>query len=146
MNALDIKATIHYTGDETLIGISPSGHAQVIEANHERNRAATPLELLMIALGGCTAVDVIEILQKKRQKVSDYRVEVRGERRQDFPRSFTKLFVHHIVKGHGISSKAVSQAINLSDEKYCSVAATIRPGTEITTSFEVIEDEGLTNI
>ncbi len=140
MRNLENKAIIHYAGDEMLIGISPGGRAQVMDTNHERNAAPTPLEMLMIALGGCTAVDVIEILRKKRQEVTDYRVEVKGDRRQEYPRSFTKLYVHHIVKGHDVLPEAVAQAVKLSDEKYCSVAATIRPGTEIVTSFEIIED------
>ena len=139
MNAPDAKATIHYAGNEMLVGISPSGHAQVIDTNHERNAAATPLELLMIALGSCTAVDVIEILHKKRQEVIDYHVEVWGERRDEHPRAFTKLFVHHIVRGHGVSAEAVAAAVKLSDEKYCSVAATIRSPAKIVTSFETIE-------
>ena len=143
MGALNNKTMIHYAGNEMLIGISPSGHAQTMDLNSSRNAAATPLELLLIALGSCTASDVIEILHKKRQLVTDYRVEVHGERRAEFPRSFTKLFVHHIVKGHSIAPEAVSQAIRLSDEKYCSVAATIRPGAEIVTTFQIIEDDGL---
>jgi putative redox protein len=141
MNAPDVKAIIHSAGNEMLVGISPSGHAQVIDTNQERNRAATPLELLMIALGSCTAADVIEILRKKRQDVIDYRVEVSGERRDEHPRAFTKLFVHHIIGGRNISSEAVSQAIKLSDEKYCSVAATVKPTVEVITSFEIIEED-----
>jgi putative redox protein len=137
----DFKAIVRYAGDELLIGISPSGHAQVMDTNHERNAAATPVELLMIAVGGCTAVDVVSILKKKRQNLTNYHVEVRGDRRADFPRSFTKFFVHHIVRGRGISSEAVAQAIELSDTKYCSVAATVRPAAEIVTSFEIIEED-----
>lgn len=135
------KATIYYAGNKLFIGSSPSGHAQIMDADRERNSAASPLELLMIALGSCTAVDVVEILQKKRQHISDYRVEVHGERRADFPRSFTKLFVHHIVRGKNVSPEALAGAIKLSDEKYCSVAATIRPGAEIVTSFEIIKED-----
>ncbi len=133
-------ATIYYAGNEMLIGSSPSGHAQIMDINRERNLAASPLELLMIALGGCTAVDVIEILRKKRQDVIDYRVEVSGERRAESPRAFTKLFVRHIVHGRNISSEAVASAIKLSDEKYCSVAATVKPTAEVVTSFEIIEE------
>lgn len=140
MNSLNSQAVIHYAGNEMLIGISPSGHAQIIDTNQERNAAATPLELLMLALGSCTAVDVISILKKKRQDVTTYRVEVRGDRREEHPRAFTKLSIHHIVCGHGITMESVAQAVKLSDEKYCSVAATIRPGAEIVTSFEVIEE------
>jgi len=135
------KATIHYAGNETLIGISPSGHALAMGIGSDRDTAATPLELLMIAVGGCTAVDVISILQKKRQIVTDYRVEVSGERREERPRSFTKLFVHHIVRGRGVSPEAVESAIKLSDEKYCSVADTVKPKAEVITSFEVIEED-----
>ncbi len=135
------KATIHYAGNETLIGISPSGHALAMGIGSDRDTAATPLELLMIAVGGCTAVDVISILQKKRQIVTDYRVEVSGERREESPRSFTKLFVHHVVRGRGVSPEAVESAIKLSDEKYCSVADTVKPKAEVITSFEVIEED-----
>jgi putative redox protein len=134
------KAVIHSAGDGLFIGITPSGHAQVLETNHERASAATPLELLLVALGGCTAVDVVSILKKKRQQVSDYRVEVRGERREEHPRAFRRIEVRHIVRGRGVSESAVASAIELSETKYCSVAATLRPGVEIVTTYEVIED------
>jgi putative redox protein len=134
------KAVIHSAGDGLFIGITPSGHAQVLETDHERASAATPLELLLVALGGCTAVDVVSILKKKRQQVSDYRVEVRGERREEHPRAFTRIEVRHIVRGRGVSEAAVASAIELSETKYCSVAATLRPGVEIVTTYEVIED------
>lgn len=98
------------------------------------------MELLLLALGSCTGVDVISILQKGRQQVTDYRIEVSGERRQDFPRAYTRLFVKHIVRGHGVSEQAVARAVELSDKKYCSVAATLRGSAEIVTSYEIIED------
>jgi putative redox protein len=141
MDNQDFKATVSYAGNDYFIGVSPSGHAQTLDTDHERNSAATPLELLMIAVGACTAVDVVSVLQKKRQTVTDYKVEVRGARREEHPRSFVKLEIHHIVRGRGISSEALAKAIELSDTKYCSVAATLRPAAEITTSFEIIEDE-----
>jgi putative redox protein len=134
------KAVIHSAGDGLFIGITPSGHAQVLETDHERASAATPMELLLVALGGCTAVDVESILKKKRQKVSDYRVEVRGHRREEHPRAFTRIEVRHVVRGRGVSEAAVASAVELSETKYCSVAATLRPGVEIVTTYEVIED------
>ncbi|HEX8148277.1 MAG TPA: OsmC family protein [Pyrinomonadaceae bacterium] len=134
------KAVIHSAGDGLLIGISPGGHAQVIETDKERAAAATPMEMLLLALGGCTAVDVVSILKKKRQQVSDYRVEVRGERRDEHPRAFTRIEVRHVVRGRGVSEAAVASAVELSETKYCSVAATLRPGVEIVTTYEVIED------
>src|SRR5215212_10652413 len=97
------KAVIHNAGDGLFIGITPSGHAQVLETDHERASAATPMELLLIALGSCTAVDVVSILKKKRQQVSDYRVEVRGQRRDEHPRAFTRMEVRHVVRGRGVS-------------------------------------------
>ena len=87
-----------------------------------------------------TAVDVIGILQKKLEAVTDYRVEVRGERRDDHPRSYKRMVVRHIVRGKNISEKSVAQAIELSETKYCSVAATLRPTAEIVSSYEIIEE------
>ena len=134
------KAVIHDAGDGLFIGITPSGHAQVLETNSERASAATPMELLLVALGSCTAVDVITILRKKRERVTDYRVEVSGERRAEHPRAYTRMELRHIVRGHNVSEKAVASAIELSGTKYCSVAATLRPGVEIVTSYEIVEE------
>jgi putative redox protein len=134
-------ATLHFADNEFFIGVTPSGHAQVVETNSARSTAASPMELLLLALGGCTGVDVISILKKKRQQVTDYRIEVSGERREEFPKRFTKLLVKHIVRGHNVTEQAVARAIELSETKYCSVAATLRPGVEIVTSYEIIEDE-----
>jgi len=135
------KAIIQFAGDEFFVGVTPSGHAQAIETNSKRNLAATPMELLLIALGSCTGVDVISILKKKRQKVTDYRIEVSGERREEFPRSYTRLSVKHIVRGRGLSEPAVARAIELSDQKYCSVAGTLRGSAEIVTSYEILEED-----
>ncbi len=140
MDNREARAVIHHAGDGLFIGITPSGHAQVLETDHERASAATPMELLLVALGGCTAVDVISILKKKRERVTDYRVEVRGARRDEHPRAFTRMEVRHVVRGRGVSEKAVAAAVELSETKYCSVAATLRPGVEIVTTYEIIED------
>lgn len=140
MENKDFKASVYHAGNEFYIGVSPSNHAVSIDTNHERNAAPTPVELLMIAVGACTAVDVVSVLKKKRQDVTDYRVEVKGARRDEHPRAFTKLEIHHIVRGRSVSSEAVEQAVKLSDEKYCSVAATVRPAAEIVTTFEIVEE------
>jgi putative redox protein len=134
------QATIHFAENDFFVGITPSGHAQTIETDSQRHSAATPMELLLLALGGCTGVDVISILRKKRQQISDYRIEVSGERRAEHPKAYTRLFVKHIVRGRGVSKDAVERAIELSDQKYCSVAATLRGTAEIVTSYEIIED------
>ena len=141
MKSEDPTATIHYAGDELFIAVTPSGHAQTLDTRHERSAAATPMELLLLALGSCTAVDVISILHKKRERVTDYRVEVRGERRAEHPRKYTRFDVRHIGRGHAVSEKAVAQAIELSETKYCSVAATLSPAAEIVSSFEIHEED-----
>lgn len=141
MDNSDAKAVVHSAGDELFVAITPSGHAQVLETNSKRASAATPVELLLIALGGCTAVDVVSILKKKRERVTDYRVEVRGTRREEHPRAFTRMEVRHVVRGKNVSEKSVASAIELSETKYCSVAATLRPCVEIVTSYEIIEDD-----
>jgi putative redox protein len=134
------NATVHYAGNDFFVAITPSGHAQTLDTNGARSSAASPLELLLIALGGCTGTDVISILHKKREQVTDYRVEVRGERREEHPRSFRRMEVKHILRGRGLSKQAVEQAIQLSTDKYCSVAATLRPTAEIVTSYEIQEE------
>ena len=132
------KATVKYAGDELFIGTPPSGHAQLIDTKGDRRSAPTPVEMLLVAVAACTAADVISILIKKRQDVTAYDVEITGDRKEDHPRAFTAFHVHHIVQGRNVSETAVERAIELSDTKYCSVAATVRPTAEIVTSFEIV--------
>jgi len=139
MSGNTYKAIVQYAGDGFLIGTSPSGHAQTIETKGDRNAAQTPLEMLLVSVAACTAADVISILEKKRQDVTSYRVEIEGIRREEYPQAFTGFRIHHIVHGRSVSEKAVADAIELSDTKYCSVAATVRPTAEITTSYEIVE-------
>jgi len=134
------KATIRFVDKDLFAGTTPSGHALVLDSDSQRSSAPSPVELLLVALGSCTAADVAMILEKKRQHVTSYTVEVSGERRAEYPRSYTSMTVHHVVKGHGISAKAVAQAIELSETKYCSVGATLKPKVEIQSTFEIIEE------
>src|SRR5437763_3718478 len=122
MDAKNATAVIHYAGAELFVGISPSGHALTIETDTTRSSAPTPMELLLLALGSCTGVDVVSILRKKREQVTDYRIEVRGARRAEHPRAYTRIEVRHVVPGHTLSEKAVAPAIKLSEQKYSSVA------------------------
>lgn len=142
MSGNTYKATVHYAGDEFFVGTPPSGHAQIMDTKGDRLAAPTPVEMLLISVAACTASDVISILLKKRQDVTDYDVEVTGTRADDHPRKFLKFHVHHIVHGRTVSEKAVADAIELSDTKYCSVSATVRPTAEITTSYEIVEVGG----
>ena len=139
MSGNTIKANIKYAGDGFFIGIPPSGHAQLMDSKGDRHAAPTPMEMLLVSVAACTAIDVQSILAKKRQDVTDYDVEIEGERADDHPRKFIKFHVHHIVRGRGVSDKAVADAIKLSDDTYCSVAATVKPTAEITTTYEIVE-------
>jgi putative redox protein len=100
--------------------------------------APSPVQLLLVSLAGCTAMDVIEILRKKRLQVTDYQVSVSGERRAGYPRVFTALEIRHRVTGHGIPPAAVADAARLSDTKYCAVHAMIAAVVPITTVIEVL--------
>lgn len=110
-------------------------------ALHMSNQGATlrPAELLMVGLAGCTAMDVIDILRKKRQDVTDFQVAARGEQAEDYPHKYVRIEVTYIVTGRGVDPEAVRRAIELSETKYCAVAASLRPGAPITTRFEIRE-------
>jgi putative redox protein len=138
--SVGVKAIVRFVSEDLFLATKPSGHALPLDTDKERSSAPSPVELLLVALGSCTATDVASILAKKRQRVTSYIVEVSGNRRDEHPRSFTSMNVHHILTGRSISAKAVEQAIELSETKYCSVAATLRPTVEIQSSFEIIEE------
>ena len=140
MSAPGVKATVRFVSDDLFLGITPSGHAMALDTDSQRSSAPSPVELLLVALGSCTATDVAGILTKKRQHVTSYVVEVTGQRRDEYPRKYTSMKVHHILTGRSISPKAVAHAIELSETKYCSVAATLRPQVEIQSGFEIIEE------
>ncbi len=101
----------------------------------------SPMEFLLAGLGGCTAMDVISILRKKRQDVTDYRLEVTGERATEHPKVYTSIAVKHVVTGRNISEEAVRHAIDLSVEKYCSAHAMLSKAVPIETSYEIRAEE-----
>jgi putative redox protein len=142
MSVTGVKATVRFVTEDLFVGTTPSGHALALDTDSTRSSAPSPVELLLVALGSCTATDVASILTKKRQQVTSYIVEVSGVRRDEYPRSYTSMKVHHIFTGRSISAKAVAHAIELSETKYCSVAATLRPTVEIQSTFEIIEEPG----
>ena len=134
-------ARLRYAGSEAFVAESPSGHAVVTSFAHDKVTAPTPMEMLLIALGGCTGADVQSILEKKRQRVTGYEIEVRGERRAEHPRVYTSIEVVHYVRGHNIDPKAVAHAIELSETKYCSVSAMLAATASITTRFEISNED-----
>ena len=117
---------------------SGSGHAVVMDDSDGRT-GAKPIEFALLALGGCTAFDVISILRKKRQKVTGYDVELIAEQNPEPPAFFTRVVIRHRLRGE-IDPKAVEQAIHLSETKYCSVSAMISKTAKLETSFEVIPE------
>lgn len=129
------------------VGRDDRGHGFVIDTTPDvggLNQGVTPGKLLLLALAGCTGMDVISILKKKQQKVTSFEVAVWGEQAPDYPRKFVKIHVEYRVKGEGIDPEAVERAIQLSEEKYCLVRATLIPQVEISHSY-VIEGESSQN-
>jgi putative redox protein len=136
--------TVNWVGDMVFESDPPSGKKIVMDAYTEfggTSKGPTPVETFLSAIAACSAMDVLAILQKKQQKVTGYRIEVEGERppQGQFPRPFTSLVVRHIVTGQDIDPHAVERAVELSDQKYCSVMATIRSAPPITSEFRIEE-------
>ena len=97
----------------------------------------SPMELLLVSLAGCTGMDVIDILRKKRQEVSGLEVQATGTRADDHPRKYTSIRIHFVVTGRQVDPEAVRRSIELSETKYCAVAATLSGAAQITTDFEI---------
>lgn len=134
-------ARLRYAGGEAFVAESQSGHAIVTSFAHDRVTAPTPMELLLVALGGCTGADVVGILEKKRQHLTNYEIEVRAERRSEHPRIYTRIEVIHRIRGRNIDPKAVEHAIELSETKYCSVSAMLGAAAQISMRHEVANEE-----
>lgn len=131
--------TVKWISGKQFIGIDSTRHSVVLSTPDE-GIGIKPSELLLLALASCTAVDVVEILSKKRMPLDHLEIQCTGEQDQDPPWTFRKIHLRYIVGGRGLTEKAVAQAIQLSEEKYCSVAATVRATAEITTEFEILEE------
>ena len=132
---------LRYAGEDAFVAESQSGHALVTSFGTDKLTAASPMELLLVALGGCTGADVTSILEKKRQRVTGYDIEVRAERRAEHPRIYTRIEVVHRVRGHSIDAKAVQHAIHLSETKYCSVSAMLSASADLHMSFEITNED-----
>ena len=140
-----MKATIKWLDGVSFVGESESGHAVVLDgppAAGGRNIGMRPMEMVLVGMGGCTAFDVVSILQKARQPVTDCRVELTAERADDTPKVFTCIHVHFVVSGHGLKEAQVERAVKLSAEKYCSASIMLGKTAEITHGFEIIDASG----
>jgi putative redox protein len=137
-----MKARVKWVEAATFVGESGSGHAVVMDGPEDsggRNLGIRPMEMLLLGMGGCTAFDVVHILKKARQPVTDCVVELEAERAASEPKVFTRIHVHFRVTGNGLPEKQVARAVELSAEKYCSASIMLGKVAEITHDFEVIE-------
>ena len=132
-----MKATVKWVEDELFLGTSPSGHTLMLDTNGG-NLAPSPLENILISLGCCSSVDVISILQKARQDVTDCVVEVTGTRVDSVPKLFSDIHLHFIVTGKDIKEKHLIRAVALSADKYCSVAQMLNAKVTITHDYAII--------
>jgi putative redox protein len=140
-----MKARIKWVEDRTFIGESGSGHKIVLGTAfgpEGRTPGPSPMELVLIGMGGCTAFDVVHILEKGREKIEDLAVELQVERAQQDPKVFTRVHIHFVVKGHALAAEKVERAIKLSADKYCSASAMIAKTATITHDFEVLDATG----
>jgi putative redox protein len=135
----EVKVT--WVEKQQFVGTDSGRHSIVMSAHNEENTTGSkPSDLLLLALGGCASVDLVDILRKQRQKVHGVQVVVSGEQQAEAPWTFTKIHVEVTLRGKGLSAAAVERAIGLSIDSYCSVAATIRATAPITTSYKLIEE------
>jgi putative redox protein len=130
-------ATVKWIGEQKFVAISPSGHAITIDSDRESNKAPGPMELLLLALGACTATDIVIVLEKKRQKLESLEVICSGERAAEPPSVWTKVEILYRLRGK-LDDAAVKHAIELSDDKYCSVSATLRKTALLTWKYEIL--------
>lgn len=138
-----MKARVKWVEQVSFLGETESGHAVLMDgapAAGGRNLGPRPMEMLLIGTGGCTSFDVISILKKSRQAVSDCHVELDAERAETDPKVFTRIHMHFVVKGKNIKPEVVDKAIKLSAEKYCSASIMLGQMAKITHDFEVKEE------
>ncbi|HKW58087.1 MAG TPA: OsmC family protein [Candidatus Acidoferrum sp.] len=130
-------ATVAWIGEEKFVATSPSGHAITVDSDRTSNKAPGPMELVLMALGACTATDVVSILKKKRQKLESLEVICSGERASEPPSVWVKLELVYRLRG-ALEEAAVRRAIELSEQKYCSVSAMLQKTATLTWRHEIL--------
>jgi putative redox protein len=130
-------ATVKWVSGEQFLATLPSGHAVPVDSNREHNSAPGPMELMLAALGSCTGTDIVLILAKKRQKLESLEIVIQGERAKEPPTVWVKLGILYRMKGK-IDDKAARDAIQLSLDKYCGAAATLKKTAELSFRYEIL--------
>lgn len=133
-----MQARVKWVEGMTFLGESASGH-QILMDGNSGDKAPSPMEMLLMAAGGCSSIDVVSILQKGRHAVTDCEVKLTSERREEAPRLFTHINLHFVVTGKDLKDSAVARAVELTAQKYCSVTLMLEKAAEISHSYEVIE-------
>jgi len=139
-----MKARIKWVEERTFLGESGSGHTMVMDGDPAaggRDLGIRPMETILLGLGGCTAYDVVEILQRSREPVEDCVIDIDAERAETDPKVFTKIRLHYVITGRGLNAKKVERAVNLSAEKYCSASIMLGKTAEITHDIEIVEPD-----
>lgn len=134
---MSVATTVRWLNDRHFVGIDADGHSVVLSGQKDAI-GVKPSQMLLIALASCSSVDVVEIMEKKRKPLKKLVVTATGEQDPDPPWAYRRIHLKYRLSGEGLTEKAVGQAISLSQEKYCSVAATVRGVAEITTEFEIV--------
>ena len=137
-----MKARIKWVENVCFMGESETGHAVILDGAPDaggRNLGMRPMEMLLIGMGACTSFDVVTILKKSRQPVTDCVAEIEAARADEIPKVFTRIHVHFIVTGNGLNPVQVERAVKLSAEKYCSASIMLGKAAEITHDFEIVE-------
>jgi putative redox protein len=137
-----MKARIKWAGEASFIGESESGHAVVMDGPPDmggKNAGPRPMEMLLLGTGGCTSFDVVHILKKSRQQVTDCVAEIDAERAATDPKIFTRIHIHFVITGKDLKPEQVARAVKLSAEKYCSASIMLGKSAAITHDFEIVE-------
>ncbi len=140
-----MNVRIKWLDHMSFVGETSSGHSVVMDGPPEhagRNLGARPMEMILLGLGGCSSFDVVSILQKSRVAIDDCIVEISAERADEIPAVFTKIHLHYIVKGAALQDKHIKRAVELTSEKYCSVAMMLKHCVEISYDYEIQDTTG----
>ncbi|ATZ63416.1 MULTISPECIES: OsmC family protein [Acinetobacter] len=140
-----MQTSVHWLENVAFQANSESGHQIIMDGSAEyggENRGPRPMELILMGLGGCASFDIVTILKKSRQNVTDVVCQLKAERADTIPAVFTKIHLHFVVTGHDVKDKQVAKAVELSAEKYCSASKMLSDGgVEITHDYEIIAAE-----